>query len=157
MKVEHLKQIPPTCIMNRWLKTAKFDLPCKLESQMSPNIIRMARFSALSVSCSQMCYFGSRTTQGFEELNVEIARLTRRMEELYNSSKKAAEDGIHIACKANLNVCDPAIVNTTGDHGSTSNSHSLATVRRCSTCKDVGHTRRTCPSTHIQQGERVDG
>nr|XP_023876048.1 protein FAR1-RELATED SEQUENCE 9-like [Quercus suber] len=42
MKVEHLKQIPSTCIMNRWLKTAKFDLPCKLESQMSPDIIRMA-------------------------------------------------------------------------------------------------------------------
>ena len=29
MKVEHLKQIPPTCIMNRWLKTTKSDLPCK--------------------------------------------------------------------------------------------------------------------------------
>ena len=144
--------------MNRWLKTAKSDLPCKLESQMSPNIIHMARFSALSVSCSKMCYFGSRTTQGFEELNVEIARLTRRMEELYNSSKEAVEDGIRIASnKANLNVCDPAIVNTKGDHGSTSNSHSHAKVRRCSTYKDVGHTRCTCPSTHIQQGVHVDG
>ena len=29
MKVEHLKQIPPTCIQNRWLKTAKSDLSCK--------------------------------------------------------------------------------------------------------------------------------
>nr|XP_023881499.1 protein FAR1-RELATED SEQUENCE 5-like [Quercus suber] len=158
MKVEHLKQIPPTCIMNRWLKTAKSDLPCKLESQMSPDIIRMARFSALSASCSQMCYFDSRTTQGFEELKVEIARLTRRMEELYNSSKEAVEDGIRTTSnKANLNVRDPVIVKTKGDHGSTSNSHSHAKVRRCSNCKDVGHTRRTCPSTHIQQGERVDG
>ena len=158
MKVEHLKQIPPTCIMTRWLKTAKSDLPCKLESQMSPDIIRMARFSALSASCSKMCYFGSRTTQGFEELKVEVARLTRRMEELYNSSKEAIEDGICTASnKANLNVRDPAIVKTKGDHGSTSNSHSHVKVRRCSSCKDVGHTRRTCPSTHIQQGEHVDG
>ncbi|XP_050259192.1 protein FAR1-RELATED SEQUENCE 5-like [Quercus robur] len=157
-EVEHLKQIPPTCIMNRWLKTAKSDLPYKLESQMSPDIIRMARFSALSASCCQMCYFGSRTTQGFKELKVEIARLTRRMEELYNSSKEAAEDGIRTASnKANLNVRDPAIVKTKGDHGSTSNNHSHAKVRRCSSCKDVGHTRRTCPSTHIQQGEHVDG
>ncbi|XP_030964840.1 pentatricopeptide repeat-containing protein At4g31850, chloroplastic-like [Quercus lobata] len=125
---------------------------------MSPDIIRMARFSALSASCSQMCYFGSRTTQGFEELKVEIARLTRRMEELYNSSKEAVEDGIRTASnKANLNVRDPAIVKTKGDHGSTSNSHSHAKVRRCSSCKDVGHTRRSCPSTHIQQGEHVDG
>ncbi|KAL0008699.1 hypothetical protein SO802_010201 [Lithocarpus litseifolius] len=158
MKVEHLKQIPPSCIMNKWLKTAKSDLPCKLESQMSPDIIRMARFSALSASCSQMCYFGSRTTQGFEELKVEIARLTRRMEELYNSSKEAAKDGIRTASnKANLNVRDPAIVKTKGDHGSTSNNHSRAKVRRCSSCNNVGHTRRTCPSTHIQQGEHVDG
>ena len=65
MKVEHLKHIPPMCIMTRWLKTAKSDLPCKLESQMSLDIIRMARFSPLSASCSKMCYFGSRTTQGF--------------------------------------------------------------------------------------------
>ena len=105
-----------------------------------------------------MCYFGSRTTQGFEELKVEIARLTRRMEELYNSSKEAVEDGIRTASnKANLNVRDPAIVKTKGDHGSISNSHSHAKVRRCSSCKDVGHTRLTCPSTHIQQGEHVDG
>ena len=158
MKVEHLKHIPPTCIMTRWLKTAKSDLPCKLESQMSPDIIRMARFSALSASCSKMCYFGSRTTQGFKELKVEITRLTCCMEELYNSSKEAVEDGIHTASnKANLNVCDPAIVKTKGDHGSTSSSHNHAKVRRCSSCKDVGHTRRTCPSTHIQQGEHVDG
>ena len=158
MKVEHLKHIPPMCIMTRWLKTEKSDLPCKLESQMSLDIIRMAWFSALSASCSKMCYFGSRTTQGFEELKVEIARLTRRMEELYNSSKEAVEDGIRTASnKANLNVRDPAIVKTKGDHGSTSNSHSHAKVRRCSSCKDVGHTRRTCPSTHIQQGEHVDG
>ena len=30
-------------------------------------------------------------------------------------------------------------------------------VRRCSSCKDVGYTRRTCPSAHIQQGEHADG
>ena len=125
---------------------------------MSPNIIRMARFSALSTSCSQMRYFGPRTTQGFEELKVEIARLTSRMEELYNSSKEVVEDGIRtVSNKANLYVRDPAIVNTKGNHGSTSNSHNHVKVRRCSSCKNVGHTRRTCPSTHIQQGEHVDG
>ena len=49
------------------------------------------------------------------------------MEELYNSSKEAVEDGICTASnKANLNVRDPAIVKTKGDHGSTSNSHSHA-------------------------------
>ena len=76
-----------------------------------------------------MCYFGSRTTQGFEELKVEIVRLKCYMEELYNSSKEVAEDGIRTMSNNNINVCDPAIVKTKGDHGSMSNSHSHAKVR----------------------------
>ncbi|KAF3950776.1 hypothetical protein CMV_023511 [Castanea mollissima] len=149
MKVEHLKQIPPSCIMKRWLKTAKSDLSDKHESQISPDVISMARFSALSFSCSQMCFFGSRTKEGFEELKVEIARLKCRMEELYNSNINANGEGIHSRVGIKRNVRDPAIVKTKGDHGSTSNSS--AKVRRCSNCRDVGHTRRTCPSIHIHQ------
>ena len=76
-----------------------------------------------------MCYFGSRTTQGFEELKVEIARLKCCMEELYNSTKEVVEDGIRTMSNNNINVRDPAIVKTKGDHGSTSNSHSHAKVR----------------------------
>ena len=154
MKAEHLKQIPPSCIMKRWLKIAKSDLSDKHESQISPDVISMARFSALSFSCSQMCFFGSRTKEGFEELNVEIARLKCRMEELYNSNISANGEGIHSRVGIKRNVRDPAIVKTKGDHGSTSNSS--AKVRRCSNCRDVGHTRRTCPSIHIHQGGHVD-
>ncbi|KAL4593859.1 hypothetical protein ACB092_M009000 [Castanea dentata] len=142
MKAEHLKQIPPSCIMKRWLKTAKSDLSDKHESQISPDVISMARFSALSFSCS------------FEELKVEIARLKCRMEELYNSNGNANGEGIHSRVGIKRNVRDPAIVKTKGDHGSTSNSS--AKVRRCNNCRDVGHTRRTCPSIHIHQGEHVD-
>ena len=58
--------------MKRWLKTAKFDPSDKHESQISPDVISMARFSALSFKCSQMCFFGSRTKKGFEELKVEM-------------------------------------------------------------------------------------
>ena len=154
MKAEHLKQIPPSCIMKRWLKIAKSDLSDKHESQISPNVISMARFSALSFSCSQMCFFGSRTKEGFEELKVEIARLKCRMEELYNSNISANGEGIHSRVGIKRNVRDPTIVKTKGDHGSTSNSS--AKVRRCINCRDVGHIRRTCPSIHIHQGGHVD-
>ena len=154
MKAEHLKQIPPSCIMKRWLKTAKFDLSDKHESQISPDVISMARFSALSFKCSQMCFFGSRTKKGFEELKVEIARLKCRMEELYNSNINANGKVIHSKVGIKRNVHDPAIVKTKGDHGSTSNNN--AKVRRCGNCRDVGHTTHTCPSIHIHQGEHVD-
>ena len=49
-----------------------------------------------------MCYFGSRTTQGFEELKVEIARLKCCMEQLYNSTKEVAEDGIRTMSNNNI-------------------------------------------------------
>ncbi|KAK9993971.1 hypothetical protein SO802_023674 [Lithocarpus litseifolius] len=146
--------IPPSCIMKRWLKTAKSDLSDKHESEISLDVISMARFSALSFSCSQMCFFGLRTKEGFEELKVEIARLKCRMEELYNSNINANGEGIPSRVGIKRNVRDLAIVKTKGDHGSTSNSS--AKVRRCSNCRDVGHTRRTCPSSHIHQGEPHD-
>lgn len=104
-----------------------------------------------------MCYFGLRTTEEFEKLKIEIARLKCHMEELYNSNIKTDEDGIHTRLRSDKNVCDcdPAIVKTEGDNGNTSNSK--AKVRWCINCKDVGHTRHTCPSIHNQQAEHVDG
>ena len=94
-----------------------------------------------------MCFFGSRTKKGFEELKVEIARLKCRMEELYNSNINANGKVIHSRVGIKRNVHDPAIVKTKGDHGSTSNNN--AKVRRCGNCRDVGHTTHTCPSIHI--------
>lgn len=77
------------------------------------------------------------------------------MEELYNSTKEAAEDGIHILSNNNVNVHDPATIKTKDNQGSASNNH--AKLRRCSNYKDVGHIRCTYPFTYIQQGEHVDG
>ena len=42
MKAEHLNQIPSTCIMKRWLKTAKSDPPYKHDSQILDDVIRTA-------------------------------------------------------------------------------------------------------------------
>uniref|UniRef100_A0A2N9GAZ5 SWIM-type domain-containing protein n=1 Tax=Fagus sylvatica TaxID=28930 RepID=A0A2N9GAZ5_FAGSY len=154
MKAEHLNQIPSTCIMKRWLKTAKSDPPYKHDSQILDDVIRTARFSALSASCSKMCYFGSRTSEGFEELKSEIARLQLRMEVLCNLNTTTTQDIIQDGLNRDKIVRDPIIVKTKGDYGNTSNPNPK--VRRCTICKDVGHTRRKCPSLHTQQAD-VDG
>jgi hypothetical protein len=154
MKAEHLNQIPSTCIMKRWLKTAKSDSPYKHDSQILDDVIRTARFSALSASCSKMCYFGSRTSEGFEELKSEIARLQLRMEVLCNLNTTTTQDILQDGLNRDKIVRDPIIVKTKGDYGNTSNPNPK--VRRCTICKDVGHTRRKCPSLHTQQAD-VDG
>ncbi|GMY21224.1 protein FAR1-RELATED SEQUENCE 5-like [Fagus crenata] len=154
MKAEHLNQIPLTCIMKRWLKTAKSDPPYKHDSQNLDDVIHTARFNALSASCSKMCYFGSRTSEGFEELKSKIARLQLRMEVLCNLNTTTTQDIIQDGLNRDKIVRDPIIVKTKGDYGNTSNPNPK--VRRCTICKDVGHTRRKCPSLHTQQAN-VDG
>ncbi|GMY13676.1 protein FAR1-RELATED SEQUENCE 5-like [Fagus crenata] len=138
----------------RWLKTAKSDPPYKHDSQILDDVIRTARFSALSASCSKMCYFGSRTSEGFEELKSEIARLQLRMEVLCNLNTTTTQDIIQDGLNRDKIVRDPIIVKTKGDYGNTSNPNPK--VRRCTICKDVGHTRRKCQSLHTQQAD-VDG
>ena len=101
-----------------------------------------------------MCYFGSRTSEGFEELKGEIARLQLLMEVLCNLNTTTTQDRIHDELKRDKIVRDPIIVKTKGDYGNTSNPNPK--VRRCTICKDVGHTRRKCPSLHTQQAD-VDG
>uniref|UniRef100_A0A2N9H0R3 Uncharacterized protein n=1 Tax=Fagus sylvatica TaxID=28930 RepID=A0A2N9H0R3_FAGSY len=122
--------------------------------QILDDVIRTARFSALSASCSKMCYFGSRTSEGFEELKSEIARLQLRMEVLCNLNTTTTQDIIQDGLNRDKIVRDPIIVKTKGDYGNTSNPNPK--VRRCTICKDVGHTRRKCPSLHTQQAD-VDG
>ncbi|GMY13670.1 serine--trna ligase [Fagus crenata] len=134
--------------------TWESDPPYKHDSQILDDVIRTARFSALSASCSKMCYFGSRTSEGFEELKSEIARLQLRMEVLCNLNTTTTQDIIQDGLNRDKIVRDPIIVKTKGDYGNTSNPNPK--VRRCTICKDVGHTRRKCPSLHTQQAN-VDG
>ncbi|GMY31344.1 serine--trna ligase [Fagus crenata] len=134
--------------------TWESDPPYKHDSQILDDVIRTARFSALSASCSKMCYFGSRTSEGFEELKSEIARLQLRMEVLCNLNTTTTQDIIQDGLNRDKIVRDPIIVKTKGDYGNTSNPNPK--VRRCTICKDVGHTRRKCPSLHTQQAD-VDG
>ncbi|RVW58741.1 Protein FAR1-related sequence 5 [Vitis vinifera] len=148
MKVEHLEEIPQSCIMKRWTKLAKVYTRSIPVNETNNNMDRFVRYGSLSSMCNKLSYFVSDTSSSFIEAKNEIQNLTARMEELYNynlKGKKIASDG---AIGTNQ-VRDPNIVKTKGNPGKV--AMNVQKGRRCGCCKRVGHTIRKCPEATIPQ------
>ncbi|XP_034680220.1 protein FAR1-RELATED SEQUENCE 7-like [Vitis riparia] len=146
--VEHLEEIPKSCILKRWTKLAKMHTRLALENQTDNNMDWFVRYGSLSSMCNKLSYYASDTSSSFLEAKNEIENLTMRMEELYNSNlkgKKVAGDGATIRNQ----VRDPNIVKTKGNPGKVATNFQKG--RRCSRCKRVGHTIRTCTESRIPQ------
>ncbi|KAL6311958.1 hypothetical protein AAG906_007446 [Vitis piasezkii] len=140
--VEHLEEIPQSCIMKRWTKLAKVYTRSVLVNETDNDMDRFVRYGSLSSMCNKLSYFASDTSSSFIEAKNEIQNLTARMEELYNynlKGKKIAADG----ATGTNQVRDPNIVKTKGNPGKV--AMNVQKGRRCSRCKRVGHTIRKCP------------
>ncbi|XP_059593696.1 protein FAR1-RELATED SEQUENCE 5-like [Vitis vinifera] len=116
MKMEHLEEIPHSCILKRWTKLAKMYTRSAPENQTDNDMDQFVRYGSLSSMCNKLSYYAFDTSSSFLEAKNEIENLTVRMEELYNSNlkgKKVAGDGA-----TSLNqVRDPNIVKTKGNPG----------------------------------------
>ncbi|XP_034680101.1 protein FAR1-RELATED SEQUENCE 5-like [Vitis riparia] len=148
MKVEHLEEIPQSCIMKRWTKLAKVYTRSVPVNETDNDMDRFVRYGSLSSMCNKLSYFASDTSSSFIEAKNEIQNLTTRMEELYNCNlkgKKIAADG----ATGTNQVRDPNIVKTKGNPGKV--AMNVQKGRRCSRCKRVGHTIRKCPEATIPQ------
>ncbi|XP_059593079.1 protein FAR1-RELATED SEQUENCE 5-like [Vitis vinifera] len=146
--VEHLEEIPQSCIMKRWTKLAKVYTRSVPVNETDNNMERFVRYGSLSSMCNKLSYFASDTSSSFIEAKNEIKNLTARMEELYNynlKGKKIASDG----ATGTNQVRDPNIVKTKGNPGKV--AMNVQKGRRCSRCKRVGHTIRKCPQATIPQ------
>ncbi|XP_034679702.1 protein FAR1-RELATED SEQUENCE 5-like [Vitis riparia] len=116
MKVEHLEEIPKSCILKKWTKLAKMHSRSSPENQMDNDMDWFVRYGSLSSMCNKLSYYASDTSSSFLEAKNEIENLTVRMEELYNSNlkgKKVTGDGATIRNQ----VRDPNIVKTKGNPG----------------------------------------
>ncbi|KAL6342650.1 hypothetical protein AAG906_012517 [Vitis piasezkii] len=136
MKVEHLEEIPQSCIMKRWTKLAKVYTRSVPVNETDNNMDRFVRYGSLSSMCNKLSYFASDTSSSFIEAEMKYKNLTARMEELYNynlKGKKIASDG----------------ATTKGNPGKV--AMNVQKGRRCSRCKRVGHTIRKCPEATIPQ------
>ncbi|RVW94149.1 Protein FAR1-related sequence 5 [Vitis vinifera] len=144
--VEHLEEIPQSCIMKRWTKLAKVYTRSVPVNETDNDMDRFVRYGSLSSMCNKLSYFASDTSSSFIEAKNEIQNLTARMEELYNynlKGKKIAADG----ATGTNQVRDPNIVKTKGNPGKV--AMNVQKGRRCSRCKRVGHTIRKCPEATI--------
>ncbi|XP_034710461.1 protein FAR1-RELATED SEQUENCE 5-like [Vitis riparia] len=95
-KVEHLEEIPQSCIMKMWTKLAKVYTRSVPVNETDNDMDRFVRYGSLSSMCNKLSYFASDTSSSFIEAKNEIQNLTARMEELYNynlKGNKIAADG----------------------------------------------------------------
>ena len=148
MKVEHLEEIPHSCILKRWTKLAKMYIRSTPVNETNNDMDRFVRYGSSSSMCNKLSYYASDTSSSFLEAKNEIENLMVRMEELHNSNlkgKKVAADG---AISPNQ-VRDPNIVKTKGNPGKVATNFQKG--RQCSRCKRVGHTIQTCTKARIPQ------
>ncbi|RVW28179.1 Protein FAR1-related sequence 5 [Vitis vinifera] len=115
MKIEHLEEIPETCIMKRWSKLAKETVQVHHDNESQGDATNIIRYGALSSMCSRMSYFASQSEKAFKEARCEIQRLTCQMEELCKNSVEESEREDLKATKHH--VRDPIIVKTKGNPG----------------------------------------
>ena len=128
MKMEHLEEIPKSCILKRWTKLAKMYTRSAPENQTDNDMDQFVRYGSLSSMCNKLSYYAFDTSSSFLEVKNEIENLTVRMEELYNTNlkwKKVAGDG---ATSPNQ-VHDPNIVKTKGNLGKVATNFQKG--RRC--------------------------
>ncbi|RVW73011.1 Protein FAR1-related sequence 5 [Vitis vinifera] len=112
-KIEHLEEIPETCIMKRWSKLAKETVQVHHDNESQGDATNIIRYGALSSMCSWMSYFASQSKKAFKEARCEIQRLTYQMEELCKNSAEESEREDLKATKHH--VRDPIIVKTKGN------------------------------------------
>ncbi|TXG72739.1 hypothetical protein EZV62_001318 [Acer yangbiense] len=87
MKAMDMQHISSSLILDRWTTHAKDFSAIKYACEAKPTpIMEKARYGSLSSKCSKMCYFASKSDDGFKEANGEIDKLTVRMQELMPSS-----------------------------------------------------------------------
>ncbi|KAL6347446.1 hypothetical protein AAG906_025161 [Vitis piasezkii] len=102
MKIEHLEEIPESCIMKRWSKLAKEMVQVHHDNESQGDATNIIQYGALSSMCSWIC---------------EIQRLTYQMEEL---CKNSMEEGEREDLKATKHhVKDPNTMKTKDNPGHT--------------------------------------
>ncbi|CAL5338642.1 unnamed protein product [Camellia sinensis] len=109
------------------------------------------RFGVLCSSFTEMCYYASQTSEGFEEARNAFFTMTCRMKQLCMAKGTNVDEG-----KSSLppfGVGDPKVVDTKGNTGG-SYMAKPRKPRRCQCYRVIGHTRRTCPQNDHKTGQR---
>ncbi|CAL5370829.1 unnamed protein product [Camellia sinensis] len=150
MKCEHMTKIPPSCVIYRWTKQARKVGEQHCQAQFSSTLTQETHFGVLCSSFTEICYYASQMSEGFEETRNAFFTMTCRMKQLCIAKETNVDEG-----KSSLppfGVGDLKVVNMKGNTGGFYMAKPRK-PRRCQCCRVVGHTRRTCPQNDHKTGQ----
>ncbi|KAK9225881.1 hypothetical protein WN943_010926 [Citrus x changshan-huyou] len=138
MKAENLRDIPRNMILRRWTKNAKVVGEQGKVHTAHTKLEETARIGYLAVLCKNLLNYAINNTGSYNKATDVIRNLILQLQknELEGDDKQIGGVQTDI-------VADPEIVLTKGSRKNKGNGKT--TVRRCTTCRKEGHTRRTCP------------
>ncbi|CAL5436510.1 unnamed protein product [Camellia sinensis] len=148
MKCEHMTEILPSCMMHRWTKQARKVGEQHCQAQFSSTLTQETRFGVLCSSFTEMCYYASQTSEGFEEARNAFFTMTCRMKQLCMAKGTNVDEG-----KSPLppfGVGDSKVVNMKGNTGG-SYMAKPRKPRRCQCCRVVGTQGELAPKTIIKR------
>ncbi|KAF7151281.1 hypothetical protein RHSIM_Rhsim02G0172000 [Rhododendron simsii] len=156
MKMEHMREIPSSLILQRWTKTTK-SFHLHGSTPMLEWVTQMTRFGALSSTCVEICYYTSHIAKGYNETNKEITKLTSRMRDLYvfhveEEQRNMRQNDNVEGTSMHFGVGNPIIIKGKGPHNLAKDF--IPKTRKCGNCRKSGHIRTKCPK--LVHGDNVE-
>ena len=149
MKCEHLTEIPASLIMKRWTKSAQNDTCSTLFGKgedTSKEVEEMARYERLSAMANKVCFYASRSAEGYAMLMNELSRVEGLCEDLRQKEEETIMKlGSYGQCPPKI-LKDPKIVRTKGTQARPGGSRKR---RQCHLCRGYGHTKCNCSQRNL--------
>ncbi|CAL2247213.1 unnamed protein product [Prunus armeniaca] len=149
MKCEHLTEIPPALIMKRWTKSAQTDTCMEFIGKgkdTTNEVVEMARYGSLNAMSNKVCFYASKSAEGYAMLMNEFSRWEGICEGLRQKEEETSlKLGTADQCPTNI-VKDPNIVKTKGTQA---RQGGVRKRRQCHLCRGYGHTKRNCSQRNL--------
>ncbi|KAH7845688.1 hypothetical protein Vadar_004870 [Vaccinium darrowii] len=159
MKREQLRQIPPGCVLSRWMRpTMQNGHEGPFLWNDSTTVTQSTRYGMLSSTFNMVPYYASHLDKEFDEVRKVALQMMCQVRKKWETkdwvddmaTNGNAECGDGEGRVDLFGVGDPVIVRTKGNPGGSSSAAAPRKPRRCSHCRSIGHTKRTCKKLHCR-------
>ncbi|XLQ99689.1 hypothetical protein S83_065888 [Arachis hypogaea] len=149
MKHEHLPNIPNRLVLKRWTKNAKALEAYEEKIDVGADQACLLHHGALHSACHWLFFLGSQKYDLFQMAMKGIRNLCAHLE-----GYVATEDNV-FSTKGDGVIRDPVAVRT---KGAPKSRNCRGRKRRCTECRNPGHTKRRYPRKKTSHGmEMEDG
>ncbi|XP_004306860.1 PREDICTED: protein FAR1-RELATED SEQUENCE 3-like [Fragaria vesca subsp. vesca] len=144
MKNENIFHLHKSLIVKRWSRDARSvcEIPYP-DKEMPQEAVQVSRYGALIADCNRLCFYASKTQEGYNMLKMEIDRLAAIMEGSASDQEKV--QGTATPTKKGSIVRDLVPSKTKGREKSDKKNEPSRRKVTCGYCKGGGHNIQTCP------------